>query len=119
MPPCGPRPSTAHWGGSSQARERDMSSKSRNGNASRQAAQAAMPRELGPMPTWNLADLYPSPNSKAVQADLKKAAAEAQRIKQRYQGKLSGLAGDGAALAEAIVAYEALSETIGKLGSYA
>ena len=71
------------------------------------------------MPVWNLADLYPGPESKAVQADLEKAAAEAQRIKQRYQGKLAALAGDGAALAEAIAAYESLSDIIGKLGSYA
>ncbi len=98
-----------------------MSSKSRSGQASREAATpaSAKPRELGPMPTWNLADLYAGPRSKAVQADLKKAAAEAQRMKQRYQGKLAGLAEDGCALAEAIVAYEALSEAIGKLGSYA
>jgi len=71
------------------------------------------------MPVWNLADLYPGPKSRAVQADLDKAAAEARRIKDRYQGKLRGLGGDGAALAEAIVAYESLSDSIGRLGSYA
>lgn len=98
-----------------------MSNNSRNGSASRQAAKPASgkPGDLGPMPIWNLADLYPGPRSKAVQADLKKAAAEAQRLKQRYQGKLSALADDGAALAEAIVAYEGLSDTIGKLGAFA
>ena len=61
----------------------------------------------------------PAPESQAVQDDLEKAAAEAQRIKQSYQGKLAALAADGAALAEAIAAYESLSDTIGKLGSYA
>ncbi len=45
-------------------------------------------RALGPMPVWNLGDLYPAPNSQAVQADLKKAADAALAIKQRYQGKL-------------------------------
>ena len=44
--------------------------------------------DLGPMPEWNLADLYPGPKSSAVQADLEKAADEAHGIKQRYQGKL-------------------------------
>jgi oligoendopeptidase F len=71
------------------------------------------------MPVWDLADLYPAPDSKAVQGDLEKAGAEARRIKKSYQGKLAALAGDGAALAEAIAAYESLSDTIGKLGSYA
>src|SRR5438034_1832290 len=76
-------------------------------------------RDLGPMPVWNLGDLYPSPKSDAVQADLRKAAEAALGIKQRYQGKLAALAGDGVRLAEAIAAYESLSDSIGKLGSYA
>ena len=61
----------------------------------------------------------PAPTPRPCKRDLEKAAEEAQRIKQRYQGKLAALAGDGAALAEAIAAYESLSDTIGKLGSYA
>ena len=65
-------------------------------------ASAAGTRELGPMPTWNLSDLYPGPQSEAVQADLRKAADWAAVIKQRYQGKLALLAADGAKLAEAI-----------------
>jgi oligoendopeptidase F len=80
---------------------------------------AAGKQDLGPMPAWNLGDLYPSPTSKAVQADLKKAADAAKAIKQNCQGKLSEIAADGARLAEVIVAYERLSDTIGKLGSYA
>src|SRR5262245_58320945 len=80
---------------------------------------ASEPIDLGPMPVWDLADLYPGPASKAVQGDLENAAAAAQRIKQSYQGKLASLAGDGAALAAAIAAYESLSDTIGKLGAYA
>jgi oligoendopeptidase F len=71
------------------------------------------------MPTWKLEDLYPSPKSEAVEADLKKAAEAAQAMKRRYQGKLAGLATDGVQLAEAITAYESLSDTIGRLGSYA
>jgi oligoendopeptidase F len=85
-------------------------------NLKRPAAQGD---DLGPMPVWNLADLYPGPKSEAVQADLRKAAAEATAIQERYRGKLMDLAQDGALLAEAIAAYEALSDTLGKLGSYA
>src|SRR5262245_60330163 len=80
---------------------------------------ASEPVDLGPMPVWNLADLYPSPQSAEIQADLKKAAAEAKRIKAAYEGKLAALARDGAPFGEAIAAYEALSDTLGKLGSYA
>ena len=94
-----------------------MNRKSQRARAPEQGA--AKPIDLGPMPVWDLGDLYPAPEAKAVQVDLEKAAAEAQRIKGTYQGKLAALAGDGAALAEAIAAYESLSDTIGKLGSYA
>jgi oligoendopeptidase F len=80
---------------------------------------AAKARDLGPMPVWDLGDLYASPKAEAVQADLKKAAEKALGIKQRYQGKFGQLEGDGDRLAEAIAAYEALSDTIGRLGSYA
>src|SRR5256885_7920007 len=80
---------------------------------------AAGAGDSGPMPVWDLGDLYASPKAEAVGADLKKAAEKALGIKQRYQGKFGELAGDGARLAEAIAAYEALSDTIGRLGSYA
>jgi oligoendopeptidase F len=71
------------------------------------------------MPVWNLDDLYPGPHSEAVAADLRAAGAEARAILERYQGKLGELAKDGARLAEAVIRYEALSDTLGKLGSYA
>ena len=74
---------------------------------------------LGDMPVWDLGDLYPALQSEAVRADLKKAAAEAKRIKERYEGRLAAVAEDGARFAEAISAYEDLSEVLGKLGAYA
>ena len=43
---------------------------------------------------------------RAVQADLETAADAAPAHRGRYKGKLVGLAADGAALAEAIAAYE-------------
>ena len=80
---------------------------------------AARGPDLGSMPIWNLADLYPAPNSPEVQADLAKSSAEAQALQQRYQAQLSDVAKDGKQLAEALVRFEALSDTLGKLGSYA
>ncbi|MCC7251919.1 M3 family oligoendopeptidase [Hyphomicrobium sp.] len=76
-------------------------------------------RDLGPVPEWDLSDLYKGIDDPAVAADLERGAAEAKRIKERYQGKLAGLASNGAALAEAIAAYEQLSDLMGKLGSFA
>jgi oligoendopeptidase F len=75
--------------------------------------------DLGSMPEWDLSDLYPGPQSKEVADDLERARKQAKDLKSRYQGKIAGLGRDGAALAEAVVAYEALSDVIGRLGSYA
>jgi oligoendopeptidase F len=94
-----------------------MDGQSEKNRTSRVAATP--PDALGDMPVWDLRDLYPSPQSEAVQADLKKAAAEAGRIKERYEGKLAAVAHDGAQFAQAISAYENLSEVLGKLGAYA
>jgi len=96
-----------------------------NGQGGRNRTQAtgerspAEPGGLGPMPVWDLRDLYPGPQSEAVQIDLRTAAAEARRIKERYEGRLAAPAEDGTCLGEAISAYESLSEVLGKLGAYA
>jgi oligoendopeptidase F len=84
-----------------------------------QTGAGAEARDLGPVPEWDLSDLYKSPDDPAVARDVERAAAEAKRIKESYQGKLARLAADGAALADAIAAYEQLSDLMGKLGSYA
>ncbi|MEQ1613119.1 MAG: oligoendopeptidase F, partial [Hyphomicrobiaceae bacterium] len=81
------------------------------------AAKSNATAELGAMPEWNLADLYPTMEGPEVKADLAKSGTEAKRIQERYQGKLAGL--DGKGLAEAIKAYEDLSDIMGRLGSYA
>ena len=82
------------------------------------ATKTAEP-DLGPIPEWDLSDLYRNIDDPAVTSDLERAATEAREIKERYQGKLAGLAVNGAELAKAIAAYEQLSDLMGKLGSYA
>jgi oligoendopeptidase F len=81
-------------------------------------AQTLTP-DLGPMPVWDLSDLYTSMEAPELKRDLERAAAEAKGINSEYQGKLVGIGGDGGKLAEAVKAYEALSDLLGKLGSYA
>ena len=95
-----------------------------DGQSDTTAASAAetaggAPAALGDMPVWDLRDLYPGPQSEAVQVDLAKAGAEAKRIRERCEGRLAELARDGAQLGEAISAYENLHETLGKLGAFA
>ncbi len=72
---------------------------------------------LGPMPEWDLADLYGAPDSKDLAADLDAAEERAANFQRRYQGKLAELPGD--ALGEAVAEYEGLSEILGRVLSYA
>lgn len=75
-------------------------------------------RDLGSLPEWNLDDLYKSPDDPALTADIARGAKIAADLKARYQGRLAGMGQDGAALAEAVKAYEDLSDLLGKIGSY-
>lgn len=75
--------------------------------------------DLGPMPEWDLSDLYPAPDADEVQRDLGEAAALAKALKETWAGKLVAAGADGARLAGAVRAYEQLSDLMGKLGSYA
>ncbi|MEZ5909219.1 MAG: M3 family oligoendopeptidase [Hyphomicrobiaceae bacterium] len=87
--------------------------------ASDASAQVAAANALGAMPEWDLADLYPGPQSKALTGDIDKAGAAARDLRERYQGRLVALAADGRALADAVRAYESLSDLMGRLASYA
>lgn len=88
-------------------------------NAVAKAVTADTNDELGAMPEWNLADLYPSPTAPELTRDLDAAAKEAQRIKDAYHGKLVEIAKDGGALATAIEDFERFVELTGRLGSFA
>lgn len=70
-----------------------------------------------PLPQWDLTDLYAGPEAREIEADLTAARAAAEAFETAYAGKLAGLNGDG--LAEAVSAYEAIEERLGRLMSYA
>ena len=81
-------------------------------------SQADVTKEdLGALPEWDLDDLYPGRDSDALRDDLARCESEAKAFRERYEGKLAGL--DGAALGEAVAAYEVLSEILGRVMSYA
>src|SRR5258708_2323277 len=82
-----------------------------------QTATADSNRDLGQLPEWNLADLYPGRDSAELKRDLASVEADANAFRARYEGKLAGLS--GAALGAAIATYERLDETLGRIISYA
>ena len=79
--------------------------------------QSPAKAKLGSLPEWNLADLYPAPDSSALRRDLERADRDTQSFAQKWQGRLADL--PGAELAAAIADYEALSDLLGRVGSYA
>jgi len=81
-------------------------------------ASAAAP-DLGSLPEWNLADLYSSREAPELARDIERARSEATRIKQTWAGKLAGTGRDGVSISEAIRDYEALSDVMGRIASYA
>src|ERR1043166_1181647 len=84
----------------------------------RNAEKSARTRALGALPEWNLTDLYPSHDSPQMQRDLQRADAECVAFEEAYKGKLAGLADAadaGPKLAQAVKAYEALSDLLGRL----
>jgi oligoendopeptidase F len=90
----------------------------------RSAAISASPptEDLGVLPQWRLEDLYEGPDSPRFQSDLLRAADEAKAFGESYRGKLEGLASGpdaGERLFEAVRAYEALQDLMGRLMSYA
>ena len=69
------------------------------------------------LPEWDLEDLYSGPDAPELEADLAWAEAQSKAFAGRYRGRLADL--DGAALGEAIAAYEEIAERLGKATSYA
>lgn len=69
------------------------------------------------LPSWDLSDLYPSPDSELLQDDLKKAQNLVETLSKQWQGHLASVSGDE--LATAIESYQTISEILGRIGSYA
>ena len=85
------------------------------------AAAAEAAPALGHLPEWNLADLYAGMDAPELKRDLARAMAEALAFEGRWKGTLAAEAARGTEgrLGEALKAYEALEELIGRIVSYA
>lgn len=69
------------------------------------------------LPTWDLSDLYPSPDSPRVADDLGRAEQAAKAFAQARAGMLASLSGGD--LAKAIGEYESIQDILGRVASYA
>jgi len=79
--------------------------------------QAGTPAPDAELPQWDLADLYPSRDSKELAADLDRVEAAAAAFATAYAGRLQAL--PGSALAAAIAEYEPIEDILGRVMSYA
>ncbi|MCJ2027106.1 M3 family oligoendopeptidase [Methylobacterium sp. J-067] len=92
-------------------------------DAARAAAKAAdLGQILGPLPEWDLTDLYGGLDDPNFSTDLTRAEEECRQFSESYAGKITGLATGpdaSARLADAVAAYERIEDLLGKLMSYA
>ena len=79
-------------------------------------------QQASDLPEWNLGDLYPGPDSDEFKNDLLQCEKDAGAFKDKWQGKLAEMAAlrvGGKMLAQAVREYESLSDSAGRIGSYA
>ncbi|MBC7132474.1 MAG: M3 family oligoendopeptidase [Roseovarius sp.] len=74
-------------------------------------------RDLGPLPEWDLRDLYSAPDAPELARDLDWLRDACARFAADYEGKLASL--DAAGLLECLRRDEAISRTAGRIMSYA
>jgi oligoendopeptidase F len=78
--------------------------------------------DLGPLPEWDLSDLYAGLDDPAFADDINHAEAECRAFAESYRGRIHALAsGEDAPdrLGTAVAAYEAIEDRLGRLMSYA
>jgi oligoendopeptidase F len=86
------------------------------------AGRAAPAGRIGALPEWDLSDLYTGIDSPEIAADLARSDGLALAFEERYKGKLAALASGpnaGGQLAEAVRAFEAIDDLIGRIASFA
>lgn len=81
------------------------------------AAARDLTADPGALPEWDLTDLYPAPDARALTEDVARVTTDASAFAQRYEGKLAGLTAPE--MLEAIEAYQQIDITAGRIMSYA
>ena len=72
---------------------------------------------LGPLPEWDLTDLYPAQDAPEIARDIDWLGTECAAFASEYEGKLAGL--DAAGMLRAVARYEAIQSVSGRIMSYA
>ena len=73
--------------------------------------------EFGPLPDWDLGDLYTAPDAPELARDMDWLEAECAAFARDYEGKLASL--EAAQMADCIARYEAIETAAGRIMSYA
>ncbi|WP_156467811.1 MULTISPECIES: M3 family oligoendopeptidase [unclassified Methylobacterium] len=86
------------------------------------ARAAALALDLGSLPEWDLSDLYSGIDSPDFRSDIARAERECSDFSERWSGVIAEIAAGPDAssrLAEAVAAYEAIEDRLGRLMSFA
>src|SRR5665213_3400915 len=86
------------------------------------AAEPSSADTLGPLPEWNLDDLYLGLDDPTLARDLAACQSRSEAFEKRFKGNIVALAEGqeaGARLAEAVVEYETLAELMERVMSFA
>lgn len=79
-------------------------------------------KAMGQLPEWNLNDLYSGMEAQELSADFARCETDAKAFAERYRGKLAELIKGTTAtqdLFDALKAYEAIDDRLGRILSYA
>ena len=74
-------------------------------------------KDLGPLPDWDLTDLYPAPDAPELKRDMDWLEEACRSFAADYEGKLSGLT--PAQMLEAVQRYEQIDIIAGRIMSFA
>ncbi|MBV0912844.1 M3 family oligoendopeptidase [Anianabacter salinae] len=80
-------------------------------------ASAGGGKDLGPLPDWDLSDLYPAEDAPELKRDMDWLEAECAKFAADYAGKLADL--DAAAMLTCIKRYEKIDVIAGRIMSFA
>ncbi|MCB1450561.1 MAG: M3 family oligoendopeptidase [Nitratireductor sp.] len=84
------------------------------------ASETGSEAELGVLPEWNLADLYPGTGSAEFAKDMARSHKDAAAFEESHKGKLAELLeANPEGLGAAIALYENIEERMGRIMSYA
>ncbi len=80
------------------------------------AAPSGGSGDLGPLPEWDLSDLYPTPDGPEYQSDLEALERRCADFAATYEGKLADL--DAQGMLDCVLAYEKIDLIAGRLMSF-